>query len=602
MKLTHIGAVKLGTQSYRLVQPEGKQAWQESSLGEPPWSDGLPHIISEPQETWHMGGLKSQAGFPGTSEYGQNTDTRFPFRLLPGPSHTIVTLTGATGPVTSIFEALGRIFACGGRHIFRVNPADDSVVDSKDLGAGVLSVEGLKWEGDEALVTTDAADQSLWRLTALATPDVWSQAAVGIKPYRLAAGIDRLFGVQKNGLLRNVVSGLSPLVAINWADRIQCGATDTIPTKALAFEKTVLVGKPEGLFGVSPEGKGIPVISRIVKDSENFLGSIIAEPYAILPHSRGVYRFVPGIVESIGLERELMNQSPVRGKIYAAAIDGPWLLLFVYTGADTYLVVARERSGGATFGPLMMDTLWYQASIKVQAAYISTSTTPPRLWFGYGNNIAYIKLSSGAGAPDVEDTNYRFVTSGKRFTHKYRFEDWGNKDFPKVDIVGKNLTATRYWEVYWSVDGGAYSNLDKDGAVMRIDTNGRRTFLLPITAVGREVQFRLDYIGSAATAFGEILYFEPYAVPQSRKIPVHTVYLHLGRDDRTDMGIEPRSAPEQFLDLQALEEAAAPVAAFGPWGENQSMWVRKLSLVEVLQESDREQEFLVELVLQEREA
>ncbi|KKK75134.1 hypothetical protein LCGC14_2876770, partial [marine sediment metagenome] len=78
-KIKHIGTVRIGTESYKLAETDDQQAWQEQYLHEPPWSEGLPPMLSEPSETWHLGGLKSKEGIPGTSEYGQNTDTRFPF-------------------------------------------------------------------------------------------------------------------------------------------------------------------------------------------------------------------------------------------------------------------------------------------------------------------------------------------------------------------------------------------------------------------------------------------------------------------------------------------------------------------------------------------
>ncbi|KKK62880.1 hypothetical protein LCGC14_2999900, partial [marine sediment metagenome] len=109
-RLKHVGTVKIGAESYLLAQTDDQQAWQEQYLHEPPWLEGLPPILSEPAETWHLGGLKSKQGIPGTSEYGQNTDARFPFRLLPGPEVNNVTLTNSIANPTKIFEALGQIF------------------------------------------------------------------------------------------------------------------------------------------------------------------------------------------------------------------------------------------------------------------------------------------------------------------------------------------------------------------------------------------------------------------------------------------------------------------------------------------------------------
>jgi hypothetical protein len=340
----------------------------------------------------------------------------------------------------------------------------------------------------------------------------------------------------------------------------------------------------------------------MVRDDDNCLGMAMHEPYAIIPHSRGVYRFLPGLVESIGLEKELMNESIVRGRFKAFSTDNQWLRGLLAKGADTYIMVARDRVGGEPgFGPMIWDTWVYMATKTSLTMYMSTLTSPPRLWFGRGNDLAYVKLSDSAGAPDVDDSTYRFLTNGTRFTHKYTFGDWRDKDFPKVVAVGKGtLSAARYWDIYFSVDGAAYSALDIDGNTMRVNSDGLHTFYLPLTAVGREIQFHLDLTGDSNTDPPELSYFEPFAVPQSKKVPINVIQLHLSRDAKYDIGQEPRSAADQLSDLQTLDEASAPLVASGPWGEGKNMWLKSLRLVSVLQEPDLEAEYLVEVALQER--
>ncbi len=597
VKLKHVGTVKIGSESYQLVQTDDRQAWREEYLHEPPWTEGLPATLSEPTETWHLGGLKSKQGIPGTSEYGQNTDGRFPFRLLPGPEITTVTLTGSLANPTRIFEALGYIWAVCGRYVFRIDPSDDSVVESKDFGiGGPLGIDGARWESDSGLITTNAANQSLWEVTAIGTPDTWAQAEAGVKAYRLAAGIDRLFGIESAGLLRNCLSGDDPMLAASWNDEIQCGEVSTNPTGLLAFEKTVLAGKPEGLFGVSPEGKGVPLIRRMVRNDGNCLGMRMHEPHAIIPHSRGTYRFVPGLVESIGLEKELMNESPIIGTFKDFATDNQWLLGLLTVGSAIYIMTARDRvSGEPGFGPLIWDTWVYLSSTTSQAMHPSTLTTPPRLWFGNDNNISYLKLT------DINDSTYRFATSGLRYTNKYTFGDWQTKDVPKIIVVGKGtLSAARYIDVFYSVDGGAFSALDIDGATMRVNSDGLHTFYLPLTVVGREVQFRFNFTGDSTSAPPEISYFEPFAVPQSKKIPVNVIQLHLVADSVDGERVEVRTAAQQLSDLHTLDESSSPLKASGPWGESKDMWLKSLRLVGVIQEPDLEAEYLVEVSLQER--
>ncbi|HXH05359.1 MAG TPA: hypothetical protein VNI83_02095 [Vicinamibacterales bacterium] len=597
----NVGSCQIDSKSYRLVRAGNRQAYVQGFEDEPPWVGGAPVMVSEPQFTFHLGGLKSRPGIPGTTEYGKNTDGRFPFRLLPSAKINTLTLPSSAHEPTSIFEALGYVFVVAGQRVYRIDPATDAVTLSKDFGGGTLGVMGLRWEQDFGLVTTDAASQSLWKVTAIGTPDTWTQSA-DVAAYRLAAGINRLFKVTKTGELRNVSTGLDPMTNANWADNVQVGETATLPTGLLAYERTVFVGKPEGLFGVGDDGFGMPLIKRMARDAGNCYGMTLFDPWVLVPHVRGLYRYVPGLAEACGLEREKLNESPVRGRWQGFAADGEWIYGLLAVGSDTYVMTGRERSEeGLGFGPLVWDT-WLHFSGTSKAIWLSALSSPPRLWFGNGNNISYVKLSTGAGAPDVDGTGYEFALSGQRFSYKYRFDDWGPKDFIKIDVVGRNLTAARYWDVFYSVDGGAFSNLDASGAAMRVNSSGRRTFQLPTSAVGREVQFRFDYTGDSASSAGELNYWEVFAVPQSRKVPVVTAHLLLEEGIYHDEEVEQRSPSAQFNDLAALLEQATPVSTTGPWGEAVSAKVARLRIIETLQDGNTEPRFIVEVGLQLREA
>jgi len=507
---------------------------------------------------------------------------------------------------------MGLIWVIAGRFIFMIDPSDDSVTQVKDFGASVKGVMGLKWEEDTGLVTTDEVTKSLWRITvgafqtttfqndAFAAGGIGFQQTADVNAYRLATGINRMFKVDRLGELKNILTTKDPMVEADYSDQIQCG--DRIaPTGLVAYDRTVFVAKPEGLFGVDMDGFGVSLIKRVTRDSSNGVGMFPYDPYVLYPHSRGLYRFIPGLVEAVGLEKEIMNESPVKGPFKAFEVDGQWLFGALAVGGDTYIMVARDRRGELGLGPFILDTWLYLGGKTCEAMLLSSLNSPPRMWFGYGNDIAYIKQSTGAGAPDVDGDGYEFTLSGNRFSSKYRFGDWESKDYPKVVLVGKNLTSTRFWELLFSVDGGAFSNLDVDGIGMKIDSNIRKTFFLPLTAVGRQIQFRYDYTGDVATQAGELNFVEPFAVPQGRKIPVYVVSLHLAPDIRHDEQVEARTPIQQFNDLETLIEQVTSVESYGPWGDKVNVWLRSLALVEIRQEGDKEPEFLVEASIQKRE-
>ena len=594
------GDVEINGEVYQLVrlspqpgQPASNLSYKADYLDEPPWADGAPNLVSDPSFTWHLGGFKSRQGIPGTSEYGQNTDGRWAFRLLPSAKINVVTLTASVANPTSIFEALGYIWVVAGRYVYRINPADDSIVQSKDFGASVLGTMGLRWETDVGLVCTNETTNSLYKVAAIGSPDTWTQTC-DVEAYLLAAGINRLFKITKTGELKNIVTSLDPMTDANWADQVQVGETSTLPTSLLAYERTVFIGKPEGLFGVGDDGFGLPLIKRIAREADNCRGMTIYDPWVLVPHIRGLYRFVPGLVESCGLEKELLNESPVAGRWTALAIDGEWVYGAVGVGSNTYILAGRDRRGGeAGFGPMIWDT-WLYFAATCKAAWISALTSPARFWFGHGNDIAYVKLSDFPGATE-------YALSGSRFSAKLRFDDWNSKDFPKIDLVGKNLSTTKYWDVYYSIDGGAYSNLDVDGAAMRVNSDGRRTFFLPTTAVGRETQFRFDYISNSSSNPPELNFIEPFAVPQSKKTPVVAFHLALEQGVRHDRSIESRTAVDQLDALETLEESPSAVATSGPWGESVNAWIKKVKVVDISQQGVYDPVLVVEVSMQLRE-
>ena len=601
--LQQVQTIQLGSEFYQLVEVLGEHprlAWEETFEDENAYQGGTPNILFAGADTWHMGAFKSREGFLGTSEYGQDTDGRWPNKLIPGPKISTITLPNNDKSITQFFEAFNRLFVCAGRYLYRIDPSDDSVTLSKDFGTPEQAISGVWWEGKAILATSKGGAGSIYDLSSLGSPDSWG-ADTGLAR-RLAVGVNRIFKVSATGVLKNCLTGLDATVEANYSDEVQVGSGVWVPTAMVAYERTVLVGLQEGLFGVDDEGKAISLIGRMPQNSNNCEGMYVVEPYVLVPHGRGVYRFIPGSVESVGLEKELLNESPVRGPFRALTADGPWIYGIVRVGTSQYIMVGRDvRPGENSFGPYVWDTLGYRTVNIAQALHVSRLWSPPRVFTTHeSTTAAYFKLSEGGGAPDPEGTDYRFVTSGTRYTNRYHFADWKDKDFLKVDAVGKGCDATTYWIIWYSVDSGAYAKVDIDGVEMRVDENKLHTFVLPTTAKGREVQFKLEYVGAADSAMGQLVHFKPYAVPHSLKLRHYSLTLLLSGELQHDGGIEQRTSIEQLNDLYALTEASTAVDCKGPWGDI-TVHPKRPRVLEVRQEGHELPRFLVEFVVQKRE-
>lgn len=636
LSIAHAGVVEINGHAYRLIRTSGQQgdaptsySYKREYVNEPPFSPsvygraaGTYHQVSlpvsDPQETWHMGGFKSRPGIDGTSEYGQNTDGRFPNRLLPGPLITQLTLTSATDSVQAFFEALGYVWVVTPRYVYRITPGDDTVTTSKDFTSSVFPLYGFRWENDFGIifVTGDAASKNVWKVTAIGSPDIWTQTADAWFPTRSAAGINRLFvsgswsALAPTNILKNLSTALDPLDKDAYADSVQIGDQNSTIGGMVPYDRSVLVGKNDGVFGIGEEGFGVPLIKRFTYDPYAAHGMINFDPYVLIPHPRGLYRWQPGQIDKAGIEVEILNESPIRGRIWSLATDGNDVYVFMTVSGNNgalYIVHGRERrSSEQGFGPFIWDTIGYLAApadganFTTFASWVSNLSSTPRLYFGYGKKVAYIKLSAGGGAPDVSGSDYSFATSGNRYTVRYNFNDWGQKDFYKVVIVAKNCDANNYWKIFFSIDGGSYSDLDINGNEMKAVTNGRLSYELPLTAQGVEIQYRLDYVYDGSGAPPELNYFEPFAVQNPRNTPLLTFYLLLAEGVFLDQSIDDRSATDQYSDLESLLASVVPFSTSGPWGENVYGTLQGLNITAEMPQDTNPDEIVVMVQVQVR--
>ncbi len=588
-------SVEIGDHSYNLVRINQARSWNRQYIDKPPFTDGSPPLISSAVLTWHLGGFKSRTGIPGSSEYGQNTDARLPFRLRPSPKLNSIILPNSEANPTAIAEAGKYIwFACG-RRVFRVDPANNNSVLKKDLDAGVTVIDLERWEQDKLIVTTDEDTNSVYVVESPYELHNWTQQSSGsYYPYRTAAGINRLFAVSKSGELKNLSTGLNPLHGDSYADSVQIGRTDNTPTGIVAYDSSVVIAKPEGLFVVQIDGFGIPVIERIVYDLKNGIGLNVREPWILYPHKRGLFRYIPGNAERAGIERELMDESPlVEREFRAFAADGQWLygVMVDPVETDTYILVGRDRQENEPgWGPYVWDTHLYFDE-PCETAWVS-GLGGNRLWVGHGNNCAYFKLKG------------EYIRSARRFMPKDRYDLWQSKDFPSIRAKGSNLENSRYWQAFYSVDGANFLGVDKDNVAMKFTDDNVKQYTLPTSANGREIQWRFDYTSTSDTQSGELNMFEGYAEPRDTEmIPVISMTLRLASGSHVDIQIDERTSTDQLNDLLAERRKVKAIETKGPWSDADvaiSAHVIDLKLVESLQVGNGPPDLLVELTLQER--
>ena len=592
---------------YYQIYREGDedQAYNIRYENEPPWTQGSPGMVSDPSYTWHLGGLKSIQGIPGSSEYGINTDARWPFRLLPGPKINNLVLKDTEAPPSFFFGGLGYIWVLANTKCYRVDIDKDEVILSKDDFATVL-VSGIEWESK---IYVTLANGTVWQMSEIGTPDTWSLGVGNINALHLAKGFNRLFKTYNNSdttvTLKNLRLGLDPTDENNWADEVfALGESKDL----IAYERTVLASTGSaGLQAIGELGFGIPIARRLRPTSR----MAFIEPYIYIPHQDGLSRFVPGIVEAVGPENELLNNSPVAGEITGiTSSEAIWLYLSVYDSIKnvTHVLAGRERKGSEPgFGPLLWDTLFH-VSGKINHLELSHNSDDDTdyLLFNSGNDLSYVILPHNGGAPVVNNQHYRFSLDGERHTFSYNFNDRGEKDFPKVSVKGKGLDDNTYWTLGYRIDGSNdYLTLDKNGREMTLKSDSLTHFQLPTSAKGVDIQYRFEYTGIEDNTPGSLTYFEPFAVPRPRKIALITCYLELAGEQLLESPVRDIRVPsQQYFDLQELKDKALAVKISAPFineFETTDAYIRSLSLVSVRQKDDT-LTWIVEALLQIRES
>lgn len=756
------GTLSLNSQDYRIVRAQGQLAFNKEYVSEPPYSQGVPESVSEPQTTWHLGGFKSRQGVAGTSEYGINSDGRWPFRLLPGPYQFTLELPGSVSTPTwawdgayvaagSILYTAGllgvlpiadfspativmglswngvqyvvtsahELWGSGGLTTSEKKPnavgsfadftrsggadnyemVDDAVADDdatynvsstsghKDsfnfptfaipagetpqyalvnvrfrrtsasgsppiikafcksgaatetaslttiLGASLDNIMDTDWHDGFAFfklnpdgdvpwtpTTLDAAEFGYELTTApgaggvrvtynpVSTVSLAFDQSGDVEVDWLAKGPRRLFKVHESGnqtILKNIPldDALDPLVEGDYGDEIHFNGLLSGTPPMVPYQNTVFVSTDKGFYGVdSEDGREASLIQRMTTGARALY---VWDPWVLVAHDHGLFRFVPGTVEAVGLEQEIMNESPVKGIIRAMSSVGPWLYAALTPDANGNhnIIVGRDRRPNEPgFGPMIWDTfvindedtaLTFLHSATVLSQYV--------LAFPAGNNINYLIMPTTGGAPEVDSSLYRFVLAAERYSPKYRYDDWEQKDFYKIRIRSQNTELNaRYWKVsYRTSDLGGWLDLDLDGQEMRAQ-DGTQEFVLPAAAVGQEIQYKFSYVSNTNEQAASIIYWEPYARTVSQKLGAVSMQLRLEANLQHDSGRDTRTAEEQYSDLEALLEFVPALTASGPFGEDILCSLRDLKVVKTEQETSGEYQMVVQITLQVR--
>ncbi len=455
------------TKQFKLAREQKRKLWRayeqpmvplKQAMGSPSY-ENLPSELVLPfrQNNWRGGMGAFRAMLPDMYADGLGIDTREPNKIILGP---LITTVGAiAGTVVALEFYKDREYAATTTKVYRLATNSLSwgeVFDSSDFGSHAIETLGVyddyiyvgtttgkycySGTGDNGDWTQSTLDEAIAHHFVVAPP------FSGTKPVFVKA--------ERPNELRTNISPLN--TGIEWSlVPYYIGDTTSDITSLMVLNGILLIGKEDGLYQFSTNGLPIPLLPEFQHKR-----SIVNLKYHTDWQS-SLYFSLDGVIGELtsGYELDYMGpleRSPslaLNGSIRGMTSDDQHIYVCILVGSNYYIYVGRERYD-ELYG-LRWEWVPY-ANLSTNACHVmkvmQRDGANPKLFFGYGTNMASIILPVGSGLP-TSDSAYRYCAQGYLITSYFDagYDTW-IKIFYQLWTIARNLTTDINVKFYYQVD------------------------------------------------------------------------------------------------------------------------------------------------------
>lgn len=401
-----------------------------------------------------------------TTGYTENVDTRHQNKVVLGPEVTVIDCGAAGGTaantngfaLSGTINALTKLFAIRGTKWAKIRTdtmallSDDSETALAEAATDIIytNTSGGTQEISVGMAATAYRVITTANDTATDTHSANDDAEV-VRIFGLGWPADRIIGLSGQTVKGNVLTGSVTMDNPTWSTIATLAGEAITPTGFARDGKDLVLGTSNGPYMLDSDfNRFRPIIDEIDPNSNH--GKGMATWYGlgvVIPLADGTrfQKYLTG--RSIGPETYPENSSPIQGRCTAVAGTNKWLFLAIYNepNDDTYICACRPstREGKELdFYPLI-----YESNTSVDAMkFIGTALeerTNPTMVYGHEDDVAWFTI--GRLTREIDDTNYRFTTSGTwygtemrrspdtvKIVRRVRFESSG------CNASGENLT------------------------------------------------------------------------------------------------------------------------------------------------------------------
>jgi len=524
--MTYDHELKIGSETKRLSLAQREDGTKYYSVIEetPQYRNPLRFI----QENWIGGHGQVDFRIPDKYFEGQSIDTTVDGKVILGPEIIEVKENDASNieaPVAfAWYPAVSNLYCATGTKVYVFDATNVNLVA---MNASPANISDLKIHNLVMYAARSNVGAYQWSSngTDFQATDLVANTFNKFMTSPNAAGTATvLWGSTNPNQLRSTTDGQSVANGGSaWTSPAYIGDTaDNINNLFLVNDK-LMVGKSDGLWHYDSDGGTHQLMSdlRISRSTDNFK--------YITDWQAGVYF---SLLRSMGEITSYNSYEPMGplygiddigkvGDIVGVTADKDNLFIAVDEGTNTIIYKGRERRTPDGLRWEFCPFVFLGTKACATISIVQHSSTDRRLWFGYGVNAAFVRLSDNPTA----DTNYRFCANGwARMSYDLGTNLYWDKLYQSIITQTINCVANQDVIVSARKDTETTANAITNAII----SNGMTmtNLISPINC--NRVQFQLNLRTATNTKTPEVSYFEARGTERPETIRIHEAVYLLG--------------------------------------------------------------------------
>ena len=303
---------------------------------------------------------------------------------------------------------------------------------------------------------------------------------------------------------------------VQWSSPAYIGDTSNNITSIFLINDKLMIGRTDELYWYDSNGGVHPQMGDLThnKSANNF-------KYIVQWQASTYFSLVDGLGEITSYDAfdpmgplTKIDDIGKKGSAVGLASDKDWLYVVMDEGTDSHIYKGREIGSRGGLRWEWCPFVFLSTAACATARVCAHSVTDRRLWFGYGNNTGYIKLSDNP----LADSSYRFAPSGwLRMSYYLGTEQYWDKLWQSVVTETAGCSATIKITPKYRKDTDASST----ALSAAITTNGTVKTNLTTALSCNKISFEVYLETNNGTTSPQLLFFQARGIEKPEKIRIH---------------------------------------------------------------------------------